>query len=139
MSPREKLQEIGERYEILALYLFGSRARDGVRILEGQPVSAERSSDLDLGVLFQHDERSPLTLAELQVAFENLFAPCRVDLVPLRRVDPLFQFRIIDGDRIWASDTRAADEFELDVMRSASELLPWQRQIERDRYGTSTS
>jgi predicted nucleotidyltransferase len=139
MSRRPKLREVSGRFGLLAIYLFGSRAEDGIRILHGEPLPRASSSDLDVGLLFADDEAPPEALAELQVVFEDLFAPCRVDLVPVRAVDPLFQFRIIDGDRIFALDARAADRYELEVMRSASELLPWQRQNELERYGISTS
>jgi len=122
---------------VLALYLFGSRADDGARVLAGERVAAA-SSDLDVGVVFATPP-APLALTDLQVALGDVFAPLRVDLVPLQRVDPLFQFRAIDGHRIFAADEREVDLFELGVMRHASELLPAQRAIERDLFGISTS
>lgn len=122
---------------VLALYLFGSRADDGLRALGGETVQGA-GSDLDVGVVFA-SQPAPLAMADLQVALGDVFAPLRVDLVPLHRVDPLFQFRAIDGHRIFAADDTQADLFELGVMRLASELLPAQRAIERDLFGTTTS
>lgn len=120
-----------------AVYLFGSRADDGVSVLDGEFVTAQ-GSDLDVGVYL-----SPGVdigrLAELQVSLEDLFAPLRVDLVPLDRVDALFQFRAIDGHRVFAADAAAADRAELVTMRRAAELLPIQREIERQVFGVSTS
>ena len=75
----------------------------------------------------------------MEAALEDLLAPLRVDLVPLDRVDPLFQFAAIQGERIAASDSTAADERELEVMRRAADLLPFQRQLEMEEFGVSTS
>lgn len=131
------LEDLCRRQGVLALYLFGSRADDGRRRLAGEPVTGS-GSDLDIAVLFG-DSAAPLRrLAALQVALEEVFAPLRVDLVPIQRVDPLVQFAAIDGLRIAALDTTRADRFELDVMRRAAEVLPIQRQRERDVFGLST-
>ena len=123
---------------MLAVYLFGSRADDGLRLLRGEGVPRE-GSDLDIGVVFRDSAIGFHRLASLQVGFEDLFAPLRVDLVPLNRVDALFQFAAIDGHRIVATDSDAADDYELRVMNRASELLPIQRQIEIERFGVSTT
>jgi hypothetical protein len=52
-------------------------------------------------------------------------------------VDPLFQFGAISGHRSAALDSTAADEYELEVMRPASELLPVQRRLELDLFGVT--
>ena len=63
----------------------------------------------------------------------------RYSRTPLQRVDALFQFAAIDGERVFAADVDQADLYELVVMRKAAELLPIQRAIEHDRFGVSTS
>ena len=123
---------------VSALYLFGSRADDGRRILGGEPVDG-RGSDLDVGVFFGPDVDGVSQLPGLQVALEDVFAPLRVDLVPLASVDSLFQFRAIDGHRVFAADAERMDRQELVIMRRAAELLPIQRAIERERFGVATS
>ena len=120
-----------------AVYLFGSRADDGLQLMGGAGVDAA-GSDLDVGVWFG-PAGSSSNLDDVQVAIEDVFAPLRVDLVPLDRVDALFQFRAIDGHRVFAADDHTADQFELIVMRRAAELLPIQRAMERERFGVSTS
>lgn len=120
-----------------AAYLFGSRLEDGLRALNGAEVSRE-GSDVDVGVYFGGHFAAE-RLAELQVALEAALAPLRVDLVPLDRGDALFQFRAIDGRRVFEADSSRADRFELAVMRRAAELLPIQRGIERERFGVTTS
>ena len=109
-----------------------------MRILSGEE-PGRGTSDLDVGLVFEADEEDVPRMARLQVSFEDLFSPLRVDLVPVHRVDPIFRYRIIDGERVYARDPHRSDLFELEVMRSASELLPVQRGIERERYGVSTT
>jgi predicted nucleotidyltransferase len=135
--PTDVLDDLCRRHGVVALYLFGSRADEGRRRLAGEPV-AGTGSDLDVGVLFDSVEGSHRRLAALQVALEEVFAPLRVDLVPLQRVDALLAFAAIDGHRIASTDTARVDRFELDVMRRAAELLPLQRQREREVFGVTT-
>jgi predicted nucleotidyltransferase len=135
VTASERLAKLCERHGVLAVYLFGSRADDGLEILAGRPV-AGGGSDLDVGLVFELPSH-PLAVADLQVAFEDLMAPMRVDLVPLRRLDPLFQFAAISGHRVAATDPTRADEYELEVMRMASELLPVQRRLDLDLFGVT--
>lgn len=125
-------------HRVEAVYLFGSRADDGLRALAGASVAAA-GSDLDIGLLFAAGTVGPDRLALLQVALEDVFSPLRVDLVPLDRVDALFGFHAADGHRIYARDSGWVDRWELVVMRRAAELLPIERQLERDLFGVSTS
>ena len=134
----KRLNDICRDFDLLSVYLFGSRADDGLRVLHGDVVDAQ-GSDLDIGVFFVSRNLDVGHLGELQVAFEEVFEPLRVDLVPLDRVDPLFQFRAIDGHRVAVTDSTAADERELEVMRRAADLLPFQRQAEIETFGISTS
>jgi predicted nucleotidyltransferase len=136
---RATLEQACRSHGVAAVYLFGSRADEGLRVLAGG--TADRAgSDLDVGLFFDSAAADVKDLAELQVAMEDVFAPIRVDLVPLHRVDALFQFHAIDGHRVYTpEDAREVDRWELVVMRRAAELLPIQRELERDLYGVSTS
>jgi predicted nucleotidyltransferase len=134
----DRLNDVCREHGLLSVYLFGSRADDGLRRFHGDVVDRQ-GSDLDVGVFFVSRNPDPGRLGKLQVALEEVFAPLRVDLVPLDRVDPLFQFRAIDGHRIAVTDSTGADERELEVMRRAADLLPYQRQAEIDTFGVSTS
>jgi predicted nucleotidyltransferase len=138
MDRTARLHDICAEYGLLSIYLFGSRTEDGARRIRGQ-VTNGAGSDLDVGVFGRGGVVAAARLGALQVALEDLFAPLRVDLVPLDRVDPLFQFAAIQGERIAASDSTAADERELEVMRRAADLLPFQRQLEIEKFGVSTS
>jgi len=138
MGRRSTLDEECRALGVLALYVFGSRAADGMRVLAGEAVDGA-GSDLDVGVVFLGRDTDIARLPSLQVALEDACAPLRIDLVPLQRVDALFQFAAVDGERIFAADVNRADLYELVVMRKAAELLPIQREIERDRFGVATS
>ena len=138
MDRRGQLEQLAIRHGLVAVYLFGSRAGDGLALLAGRSVETD-GSDLDVGIVTHALLRGWRDLADLQVALEDVFAPVRVDLVPLDAVDALFQYRAIDGHRVAAPDATAANNWELDVMRRAAELLPIQRAIEIERFGISTS
>jgi predicted nucleotidyltransferase len=138
MDRRAILDEQCRTAGVLALYLFGSRAADGLRALQGDAVDGS-GSDLDVGVVFAGRDADIAKLPTLQVALEDACAPLRIDLVPLQRVDALFQFSAVDGVRVFAADVDRADLYELVVMRKAAELLPIQRAIERERFGVATS
>lgn len=138
MNRQEMLDKLCRENGVLSVYLLGSRADDGLRLLRGEEVAA-KGSDLDVGVIFHKPEIGFQQLTSLQVGFEDLFAPLCIDLVPLQRVDALFQFNAIDGHRIAATDPDKADAYELMVMNRAAELLPIQRQIEIERFGVSTT
>lgn len=131
------LTALCRRRGLLAVYLFGSRAADGLRRLTGEPVEA-LGSDLDVGVVFDGPLPSPPRFGGLQADLEDIFAPLRVDLVPLQRVDPLFQYAAIDGRRAAATDDHRADLYELLVLRKAAEVLPFERERERRIYGTTS-
>jgi predicted nucleotidyltransferase len=138
MDRFEKLHALCADFGLMSVYLFGSRAADGAHRLDGKAVDRD-GSDLDVGVFGLAGPIPPERMGALQVALEEVFAPLRVDTVPLDRVDPLFQFAAIQGHRVAAPDSTAADEKELEVMRRAADLLPIQRQLEMDEFGVATS
>ena len=131
------LLEVSRRHGLLAVYLFGSRAADGLRRLAGEAVDA-RGSDLDVGVVFTDPAAHLQRLGALQADLEDVFAPLRVDLVPLQRVDSLFQYAAVDGHRVATTDEHRSDLFELLVLRRAAEALPLEREHERRVYGVTS-
>jgi predicted nucleotidyltransferase len=149
-SRRRRLDQLCREFDLLALYLFGSRADNGLALLDGAAVDAA-GSDLDVGVVFRtpqfvadggwgvEPEIPLLRLGPLQVELAEVFAPLEVDLVPLQRVDALFAFAAVDGHRVAAPDPVAADYYELLVMRRAAELLPIERRLEEEEFGVSTA
>jgi predicted nucleotidyltransferase len=101
---------------IVAVYLFGSRARD----------TATEGSDVDLGVLF----REATELRDV-VLLESELEECLgsgVDLVDVGRCGAFLAVEIIDGERIYCSDPDACDRFELYVLRRAGDLAYFEKQ-----------
>jgi predicted nucleotidyltransferase len=137
-SVSTRLEGLCERFELLAIYLTGSRKDDGLRHLQGLTVEPSES-DLDVGVVFLDKERELGNLGALQAELGEIFGPFSVDLILLDRVDTLFQASAIDGHRLATLDSHRADLHELAIFRRAAELLPVQRQIEKDLYGVVTS
>jgi predicted nucleotidyltransferase len=136
MSRLEQLERVCREHGILAVYLFGSRADDGLRLLRGEEVARE-GSDLDIGVVFPDGAPALGELVAAGTALAEVFAPLRADVVALQRLDALFQADAIDGHRVAALDGHAADSYELLVMRKAAELVPIQRAFEIEVFGFS--
>ena len=133
MSERmQKLQRVCGGYNIIALYVFGSRAAEALRALEDDSYLFEPSiSDLDIGVLTQ-SHFSVEGKVILTLDLENLFHAPRVDLVVLQEADSFLAANVVRGERVYAADTYFADEYELFVLRRAGDLA----ELERERMAT---
>jgi len=104
---------------IVALYVFGSRARG----------EATERSDVDVGILFRQDV-ALRDLLLLEDALErHLGLP--VDLVDAGRASAFLALDVIRGERVYCSDPDRCDEFELYVMRRAGDLAPFERERRR--------
>jgi predicted nucleotidyltransferase len=136
MSRQDILDQLCREHGLLAVYLFGSRADDGLRALAGEDVSSQ-DSNLDVGIVF----RKPIeTHAHVpQADFEAVFSPLPVNLVMLQSLDALFQFSAIDGHRVAVTDADEADRHELFVMNLAEEMVWLQRQIENENLNVDTT
>jgi uncharacterized protein len=133
MSTRlQTIEKICRKYQIKALYVFGSRSAEIYRAIQDDGIKIQSSqSDLDIGILpatqIPIDDKVNLTL-ELEEAFDML----RVDLVILQEADAFLAANIIRGERIYAEDSYLADEYELFVLRRAGDLA----ELERERMAT---
>lgn len=104
---------------IIALYLFGSRARG----------DATERSDADIAVLFR-EEVSLREVLRLQDALERRLG-MPVDLLDASRASAFLALDAIRGERIYCGDPDRCDEFELYVMRRAGDLAPYERERRR--------
>ena len=126
----QRLAEIGERYQLEALYVFGSRAAEIARRVSGQAVSGQHpEADVDIGVRpapgHHLGARERVGLA---MELEDLLGVRCVDLVVLPEADPFVAAEVVRGDRLHARDEHAADEYELYVLRRAGDLAPLERE-----------
>jgi len=133
-SLRERLEAFCRRRHVQILYVFGSRAREVLRAVEGGGgLGSGQSSDVDIAVKLSKDQRLTVRQkAELAVALENLLDVDRVDLVMLSQADPFLAVNIIRGERVFCADDYEADQYELYVLRRAGDLARFEHmRIER--------
>ena len=127
------LEELSVRYGISAIYLFGSQADTGKRYMDGEDVTPDRYSDLDIAVAFETAPQEVIkTYGELYKDISILFDPFNVDLVFMHEVNVLFQFEIIKGVRIYEKNIAQSDEFEENIMKRAEDLLFKKRVFDKE-------
>lgn len=126
----ELLRKICRDFNVEILYVFGSRAKEVKMWLEGKVDRLEPGpSDVDIGA--KPSPGTHLTVGDkvlLAIALEDLFDVGRVDLVLLPEAKPFLAANIIRGERLYAEDERAADEYDLYVLRRAGDLIPLERE-----------
>jgi predicted nucleotidyltransferase len=124
------LDQICRQFDVGLLYSFGSRAEEVRSWVEGQRGSlAAGASDVDIGVkALTGIKWSVREKVQLGGSLEELLGIGRVDLVCLSEADPFLAAEIIRGERLFASDGHAADEYELYVLRRAGDLAPLERE-----------
>lgn len=108
---------------VIAVYLFGSRARG--EELEG--------SDLDLAVLLTE----PLGVMELLGLEDQLERALGLptDLIDLGKASAFLALDVIRGERIYCTDATRCDEFDLYVLRRAGDLEPFEKERRRMALG----
>lgn len=131
-SRKQEIARLSKDYNIVALYVFGSRAAELLRALENDSYFfAPSASDLDVGILtispYSIEKKVSLTLE-----LEKLFNTSRVDLFVLQEVDSFLAANIVRGERIITEDSYLADEYELFVLGRAGDLAG----LERERIAT---
>ncbi len=124
----QKIEQICRKYQVKALYVFGSRGADMLHAINDDAYQlASSQSDLDIGVL-THSPFSIESKVNLTLELEALFNTPRVDLFILQEVDTFLAANIIRGERVYAKDSYLADEYELFVLRRAGDLAELERQ-----------
>lgn len=132
-----QIKDIAQRYGIILIYLFGSEAKRGKIYFEGGKVMPPPFSDLDVAVSFKKAPEEPMeTYGCLYREISEVFLPFNVDLLFMHEVDTLFQYEIITGIRIYASDELAADEFEEGIMKRSEGLFLKKRALDLDMMET---
>ena len=125
----QKIEQICRKYQVKALYVFGSRNTETLQTLQDDTCEFQPSqSDLDIGVL-TYSPFSIDTKVNLTLELEELFNVARVDLVILQEADAFLAANIIRGERIYAEDSYLTDEYDLFVLRRAGDLA----ELERER------
>lgn len=129
----EAVQRICARFGIYGLYAFGSRSGEVRSWLEGLVDRLGKGgSDVDLGI--KGGPRREWTVKEkvlMGMAFEDLLDCSRVDVVVLEEADAFLAAEVVRGERLYARDEHAADEYELYVLRRAGDLAPLERERQK--------
>jgi predicted nucleotidyltransferase len=127
---KPQLEHICQEFGVAILYVFGSRAIEVRDWQNGKVESlAPGPSDVDVGVRAGRGVRwSVKDKVRLAIELEDLFGCNRVDLVVLNTADPFLAEEVIRGERLYAQDEYAADEYDLYVLRRAGDQAPLERE-----------
>jgi uncharacterized protein len=124
-----EIDALCRRYQLDALYVFGSRADEIASAVKGIEVPAAQGSDVDIGVQpSRHRRLSARERARLAVELEDLFEAKRVDLTIIQEADPFLALEIIRGELLCCLDPESQAEFELFVLRRAGDLAHFERE-----------
>lgn len=130
---KENIKALAKKYGITLIYIFGSQSDKGRRYLEGEDVSQDALSDLDIAVAFENPPAEAVGVyGDIYKEFSKIFEPFRIDLVFMHEVDTLFRYEIIKGVRIYEADSSLADAFEEDIMKRAEDLLFKKKYFDND-------
>jgi uncharacterized protein len=132
MKERRKiLNQIAERFELSAIYTFGSRAKEVAEWLACDHSKFSISPLSDVGIGVRPSSVKVLSINEkvyLAIALEDFLSVSRVDLVVIPEVDPFLAVNIVRGERLYCKDIYEADEYDLYILRRAGDLIPLERE-----------
>lgn len=130
---KSSVQDLARKFDCVLIYLFGSQAERGKRFLEGEAISPDAYSDLDVAVAFRSLPTETIKIyGEIYKEISEIFGPFDIDLIFIQEMGPLFQYEIIKGVRIYEGDERIAEEFEEGVMKKAEDLIFKKRILDRE-------
>lgn len=125
-----ELKILAERYNLAAIYAFGSRAVEIANRAKGEPLNTySPESDVDIGVQPAYGHK--LTAKEkvrLTIDLEDVLQVERIDLVVIPEVGPFLALDIIQGELIYCKNLDEQAENELYVLRVAGDLAYYERQ-----------
>jgi predicted nucleotidyltransferase len=125
----DALKSLSDRYRLLAVYVFGSRAAEINARVEQDSVPQDKDSDVDIGVQPRKFKRlSVKEKSKLSIELEDLLGVSRVDLVVIPEADPFLAVDIIRGELLYCFDFDELSELELYVLRRAADLAYYKRE-----------
>jgi len=125
-----QLAKICYKHGVVLVYLFGSQAREGARILAGdEVVIKDPMADLDVGIVTEKPllppSRCKKFYAGLYNDMEDLFKPYYLDLVLLEENHSVFQLEAIKGICVYQVSQEKRDNYEIMVLRRAADFKPF--------------
>jgi hypothetical protein len=134
-----KLARVCQAHSLGLVYLFGSMANQGERLLEGTgspPAPDDPLADLDVGVVTLEGLPAPgqrhRLYRSLYNSLEELFRPLRLDLVFLEENHSVFQAEAVGGICVYQISEGFRDRYEMDVLRRAADFRPVLRRFHRE-------
>lgn len=125
---QRKIESLARAYRLRIIYAFGSRAREAKKMAEGSRKALRASSsDLDIGVL-PAGRLSVEAKVRIALSFEDIFGVPRADVVVLSEAPPFLALEIVQGELLYADDPDFEADYQLHVMRVASDLMPFERE-----------
>lgn len=129
----QKLLDLGivcQRYAIALVYLYGSKAEEGLRYLRGENIIIDdRLTDIDVGVVFKESLPPPEKRYKLYSSvfneFEELFRPLPLDLVFLEEGHSVFQGEALKGYCVYSIDEAFKENYEEMILRRAADFRPF--------------
>ncbi|HCJ10448.1 MAG TPA: DNA polymerase subunit beta [Clostridiales bacterium] len=134
-----KLARICQAHNLGLVYLFGSMATQGERLLEGtgsRPAPDDPLADLDVGVVTLEGLPAPgqrhRFYGSLYNSLEELFTPLPLDLVLLEENHSVFQAEAVAGICVYEISEKFRDSYEMNVLRRAADFRPVLRRFHRE-------
>jgi predicted nucleotidyltransferase len=112
-AQERRLESIRETYQLRLILAFGSQV--------GGPIHEE--SDLDIGVLYEKEQKPLEVASELQ----GVFPEYDVDLVDLNHADPLLLNEVNKQSRLLSGDETEFQEFRIHAFHSYQDYKPYLR------------
>ena len=121
----ERLVEICRQFNVVILYVFGSRGKEvQVWLADEAATLAPGPSDVDVAVKYKTGAiPGPMEKVRLMLALEDFLDVDRVDLVVLEKANPFLAANATRGERLFADNDYAADEYELYVWRREADSI----------------
>jgi len=123
------LERICRSFDVVSLYVFGSRAEEiAARVAGRPPALGPVDSDLDVAVQPAPEGlRDVKDRVRLTQELENLFGVSRVDLVILPLASPFLAADAVRGELLFCDDEDRQAREELYILRRAGDLAPFQK------------
>ena len=123
-SLRSQLAELCRKNNIVAVYAFGSRAKEARESLDcGCLRMSKTSADLDVGILLPRGIRIDVSeRVRLATILEDMFEVSRVDLVVLPEASAFLALEVVRGELLVDLSPDDTARFELYVLRRAGDL-----------------
>jgi predicted nucleotidyltransferase len=131
LGEKKEIERMAVKYNLQIIFAFGSRAKEVLEVIEGRMARLSPiASDLDIGVK-PEDPLSVQKKVEIAIFFEDLFDLPRVDVVVLPEAPVSLAAQIVTGEILYARDPNYEAEYQLNMMRMAADLLPYEREKQK--------